>query len=333
MSAVIWGLLEKGQTDPEKIEEAIARLILAHDNNPDAHLGATGSLLSHKAEEIIDHVAGSIIEDKIAIGAVTSPKITSNQIIGKDFRTAEDVGAEVDGVKFTPDGIEMWQGGIRKVFVPISAAAEFLGNVKVNLLTYLRHTWLSPFESLDSYYLYTESGTMTIELLRGAVELNTAINNLNKMMELSFLEPVFTMPDVKKNPCIQFGMKMSNATRANIWISWGYVYPLPDGWGPWFGFVVKSAQANKIYCSYNDNSVAHEFEISGIDLTIAHIFRAEIEDAGATLKFYIDGVLVHTANPTFEWDTTSTLWAVQIKAASNSPCLTYIFNFICQQDP
>lgn len=81
MSLPVWGLLEKSQIDPEKIEEAIARLILAHDNNPDSHLGATGSLLSHKAEEIIDHIADSIIADKIKDGEVNLAKLSADKFI------------------------------------------------------------------------------------------------------------------------------------------------------------------------------------------------------------------------------------------------------------
>lgn len=54
MSIPTWGMLEKSQVDPETIEEAINRLIAAHDLLPD-----------HKASEIIDHLAASIIADKI----------------------------------------------------------------------------------------------------------------------------------------------------------------------------------------------------------------------------------------------------------------------------
>jgi len=60
-----WGPLEKSQDDSEKIEEAINRLIAAHNDNPDAHTGEGQSLQSHKASEIIDHAVKSIIADKI----------------------------------------------------------------------------------------------------------------------------------------------------------------------------------------------------------------------------------------------------------------------------
>jgi len=58
---------------------------------------------------------------------IQSNDITADQIVAKDFRTAQDVGVAVDGVKFTGDGIEMWEKGVRKVFVPTSGDPEFAG--------------------------------------------------------------------------------------------------------------------------------------------------------------------------------------------------------------
>ena len=58
-------MLAKSQSDNETIEEAIDRLILAHEADEEAHLGVGESLQSHKASEIIDHLASSIIADKI----------------------------------------------------------------------------------------------------------------------------------------------------------------------------------------------------------------------------------------------------------------------------
>jgi len=59
-------MLAKSQTDPEKIEEAIARLIQQHNDDEEAHLGPGQSLHSHKAAEIIDHLAKSVVADKLA---------------------------------------------------------------------------------------------------------------------------------------------------------------------------------------------------------------------------------------------------------------------------
>jgi len=75
MSIPVWGLLEKSQTDPETIEEAINRLILAHNEDEEAHLGSGQSLQSNKASEIIDHIDASIIYNKIKAGKVIVPKL------------------------------------------------------------------------------------------------------------------------------------------------------------------------------------------------------------------------------------------------------------------
>jgi hypothetical protein len=78
MSNPVWGMLSKAQDDSETIEEAIARLISAHNADESAHLAVGQSLQSHKASEIIDHLALSIIEDKIGDGEVSLQKLTAN---------------------------------------------------------------------------------------------------------------------------------------------------------------------------------------------------------------------------------------------------------------
>jgi hypothetical protein len=74
MSIVAWGAQPKSQFDNETIEEAIARLIAVHEADEESHLGVGESLQSHKASSIIDHLAASIVEDKIGKGQVTVDK-------------------------------------------------------------------------------------------------------------------------------------------------------------------------------------------------------------------------------------------------------------------
>lgn len=74
-----WGMLPKSQIDPEKIEEAIARMIASHNDDETAHLGEGQALQSHKASEIIDHRALSIIQDKIRNNEITSEKLSFGQ--------------------------------------------------------------------------------------------------------------------------------------------------------------------------------------------------------------------------------------------------------------
>jgi len=60
-----WEHLAKNAVDAEKIEEAIQRIVEEHNEDSEAHLGEGQSLTSHRASEIIDHLAQSIVADKI----------------------------------------------------------------------------------------------------------------------------------------------------------------------------------------------------------------------------------------------------------------------------
>jgi hypothetical protein len=66
MATSIWGLLKESLISSKTIREAIADMIADHEADPTAHLSETGSLQSHKASEIIDHEAASILQDKLA---------------------------------------------------------------------------------------------------------------------------------------------------------------------------------------------------------------------------------------------------------------------------
>lgn len=74
MTEPVWGQLDKAQDDDETIEEAIDRLILAHDDDSDSHVGTGKSLNTHKQQTTIDHPAGSVVEDKIGDEEISNPK-------------------------------------------------------------------------------------------------------------------------------------------------------------------------------------------------------------------------------------------------------------------
>ncbi|HQB82530.1 MAG TPA: hypothetical protein PLR50_03465, partial [Candidatus Rifleibacterium sp.] len=63
------------------------------------------------------------------VSQILSGDITANEIVGKHFTTALDVGVDVDGVRFTAAGIEMWQAGIKKVSIPVSGSPDFKGTI------------------------------------------------------------------------------------------------------------------------------------------------------------------------------------------------------------
>lgn len=81
MALPVWGNLAKSQIDNETIEEAIARLIQAHEDDSNAHVEVGESLYSHKAAAIIDHLVSSIIADKIKKEEVVIEKLAWDKIL------------------------------------------------------------------------------------------------------------------------------------------------------------------------------------------------------------------------------------------------------------
>lgn len=67
MTLPLWGGLEKAQDDNQTIVEAIDAAIVAHEADPDSHLGAGESLEQHKTESVIDHPVASIVADKTTV--------------------------------------------------------------------------------------------------------------------------------------------------------------------------------------------------------------------------------------------------------------------------
>lgn len=60
----VWGTLAKSQIDPQTINEAITAAIADHEADTSAHVDVGESLYSHKASEVIDHIARSVVADK-----------------------------------------------------------------------------------------------------------------------------------------------------------------------------------------------------------------------------------------------------------------------------
>lgn len=60
-----WENIPKSQTDPSTIDEAIADAIGVHDADSEAHMAALSSLAEHRENDIVDHPAESVVNDKI----------------------------------------------------------------------------------------------------------------------------------------------------------------------------------------------------------------------------------------------------------------------------
>lgn len=66
MTLPLWGTLEKAQDNDQTINEAIVEAITEHEESATSHLGTDESLSAHKTEEVIDHPARSVFDDKFA---------------------------------------------------------------------------------------------------------------------------------------------------------------------------------------------------------------------------------------------------------------------------
>lgn len=94
-----WDMLPKSMLDNEKISESIAGAVADHNADPEAHLGENESLQSHRASEIIDHLAESVVNDKLQHFARAYVAIVGSGVEG-DFdsiQSAVDYAISVGG--------------------------------------------------------------------------------------------------------------------------------------------------------------------------------------------------------------------------------------------
>jgi len=98
MAHVTWKHLRKAQDDDETIEQAIERIVQEHNDNNEAHVGEGQSLQSHKASEIIDHKARSIIYDKIGEMEVSEEHRKFDKLIfSTHFESLDGYGVGTSG--------------------------------------------------------------------------------------------------------------------------------------------------------------------------------------------------------------------------------------------
>lgn len=62
-----WGLMTKAQDDDTTIQQAIDASILAHESDPESHMGVGESIENHRTNEVLDHKAGAVLADKLTM--------------------------------------------------------------------------------------------------------------------------------------------------------------------------------------------------------------------------------------------------------------------------
>jgi len=194
-STVVWGNLYKSQISAEKIEEAIARLIQSHEDDPDAHVETGESLQSHKASEVIDHVVRSIIFDKIADFSIDLKKMVADQFMlmtcfesldgwnGIDGEVGYDVTSSIFGVLMSTDGDD----GDYVYLATESDATEPVINFDKNsffqtsvrfLYTTSQTAYLVLGEDTEGYGFKVSNGTLYAIHINGAGEVTTEITGI-----------------------------------------------------------------------------------------------------------------------------------------------------------
>lgn len=145
MAEPVWGQLEKSQVDDETIEEAIARLIQAHEDDANAHAAAGESLDTHKDQAVVDHPIGSVVGDKFTNKelAFTFPFESLDQFV----KSGAGIVSQIGGVRLDTGVIINTE---RYIYAPSQYANihyypdrdttfQFLGHISgtTNLIAYI----------------------------------------------------------------------------------------------------------------------------------------------------------------------------------------------------
>lgn len=124
MSNLTWGDLLKSQADDETIEEAIARIIAEHNDDETSHLDTGQSLQSHKAAEIIDHLAQSIVVDKM------EQNFFNKIIISGNFQSLDSFLKSTSGIDLGFSGVRLYTSTVLNNYTFIET--DYLQNFGAN---------------------------------------------------------------------------------------------------------------------------------------------------------------------------------------------------------
>lgn len=136
MTATNWGTLQKSAEDSSTIDDAIAQAIADHEADPEAHLGDGESLQAHKSEDVIDHPAGSIIQDKIPAGQLILDQMSYQRMFIplpiKDLNLSSAGSSSFTNIFYS----EIWTGASTNTFyTAISGGDEtenLIGDITTN---------------------------------------------------------------------------------------------------------------------------------------------------------------------------------------------------------
>lgn len=175
MSVETWGMMPKSQVDPEKVEEAVDRIVEEHNDDPEAHLAEGQSFQSHRASEIIDHRARAVVGDKIndlddawerdEDGLITAFTISTITDIDKEW----EIDQWVDHWVFVVTGLE--SATFRRITANTANELTFVGGAipgialgQIFIITKIKYfgTWRF-FENIQGAYNNRVAKTETVD--------------------------------------------------------------------------------------------------------------------------------------------------------------------------
>ena len=168
MAEPLWGNLQKAQDDPETIEEAIERLILAHEEDPTAHLGDGESLQAHKSEEVIDHPAGSLVPDKQSLVDVSYRPL---------FESLDAFSQDGTYVANTPNGAVLGSAGVsntayNELWAPLNTSGFVAGWATDCLLQF---SWYASTFSNTVMYMLMGLGPNQADEFRFGIKISGGV--------------------------------------------------------------------------------------------------------------------------------------------------------------
>jgi hypothetical protein len=262
MSVVTWDMLAKNQTDPETVEECVARLIAEHEADETAHLGVGESLSEHKGDAVIDHPADSILDDKIPNGEISLQKLTADHRI-----------------------------------------------------------LMSAFESLDGWLT---GGTVTQEF--GLVTIRAG-NTINTYAYMYVVSGGIVGIDWSKDFFWQSTVMFGSNTLQNVYFGLGGSDYLSGYSGA--GFYVNNGTLYAYHCNDAGAGLVYTtYEITGITLTVPHVYRIIYDQSAGTLSFFIDGVEKKVFTSGLPTENTDELAMFQVKTTSAAYRYLYVYDLL-----
>ncbi len=205
----------------------------------------------------------------------------------------------------------------------IAEALDHLyGSVDLKHLVADKIAVLSMFESIDGWHT---NGTFTLSIFEGVLDSGPSNTNRSELWFETSANVVNL--DFTKEPFFQTTCYFSYNTSQIGYIICGSIPEVSNQ--DCFGFKVNDG--NLYACTFVSGS-EHLHQITGIDITELHVYRAYLNVGGTELYFYIDGVLQYTQTTNLPVTVTNIFMCYYIKTQTNNNRFLTLVDLMFEQD-